>query len=164
MSRLPKNEGVIKMTEKIDEALYYKHVTEYIKMMSEHEGIYHPGNPEEEQLVKRKADTDFAIIYLMDTVFYDGTHHFKDRIFINENLRQYRPDLTDEEITDSLERCVTKQRLVVRNFKNDRTGIWILKWVFNDNYTQGIPKPTCRIIDPLESEEFRKKFEKIAKL
>jgi hypothetical protein len=152
------------MTEKPDEVLYYKKNVEYIKMMLAHVGKYHPGNPEEEILVQRKANIDFAIIYLLDTVFYENNHHFRDRGFIAENLRNHKLEMniTDEDITDSLERSVVRQRLVVRSFPNDLKG-WVTKWIYNDNYQQSVPKPTPKEKDPFDNDEFRKKFEEIKK-
>lgn len=164
---------------KVDESRYCREILAYIKMMLGHYGKYIAGNPEDEARVKRSVYIDLAIIFLLDKdAFYGDKHHFWDKQFITQKLRQYTPELsaTDEEINESLERSVIRKRLVVRDFINFN-NIWVRKWIFNDNYVQPPEKspntsqtqspytpPSSGENNLFESEEFRKLKDELDKL
>lgn len=148
------------MTEKkVDELRYYKENYKHLKNKFAHFGKFIAGNPQDEAYIKRLADIDFAIIYLLDKdAFYADKHHFCSQQLITEKLRQFRPDLsvTNEELRDSLRRSVDRKRLVVQSFINDYK-VLVTKWVYNEKYVQPAEKSlSSGEQNPFESEEFMK--------
>jgi hypothetical protein len=168
------------MTEKtrnVNEVRYYKENLAYLKRMFAHYGKYIPGNEEDESKVKRIADIDLAIIYLMyEDAFYNEDFHFWDQKLITQKLMLFRPDLniTDKEISEALKRNTDKKRLYGHGFVNGT--VIVNKWKYNESYKQppeksssGSQKPPSNVSssgekNPFESEDYKKLKDELDKL